>query len=75
MTKIIKELTPDNLRCGWGTCPSVFALDDGDLLIVGKKLSKELVEQISHKVSHDEFAVRIGAEYFNDIPKADKSEK
>lgn len=75
MAKIIEELTPDNLRCGWGSCPSVFALDDGDLLVVGKKLTKELVEQIAHKVADDEFAVRIGSEYFINISKTNKSDE
>lgn len=35
----MKDLTPANLRCGPSNCPSVHELEDGRLLIVGKRTS------------------------------------
>lgn len=63
---IEEEVTPLPVRCLAGTCQSVFRLSDGNLLIVGKKISSELRAQIQHKVAEDEFAIMIAPEY---LPK------
>ena len=65
--KIEEELTPSHLRCVAGSCPAVYSLSDGDLLIVGKKLSDELFQEIAHKVADDEFAVKLGPEFFKGL--------
>lgn len=38
--KIKDEITPHHLRCAFGSCPSVYELEDGNLLIIGKKPQK-----------------------------------
>ncbi len=61
--KIEEELTPVPLRCVAATCPSVFSLSDGNILIIGKKISGELLEQIKHKVGEDEYVILIEPAY------------
>ena len=63
MPKLI-EITPANLRCVPCSCPAVYKLDDGDLVIIGKQLDAELLSEVSGKVGHDEYAVRISNAYF-----------
>jgi hypothetical protein len=38
----MRNLTPEHLRCFAGSCPSVYELDDGRLLIVGELASRPL---------------------------------
>ena len=38
----MQDLTPSHLKCFHGTCPSVWELDDGRLLIVGEVAYKNL---------------------------------
>ena len=70
--KINEELTPVHLRCGPGSCPAVYTLSDGDLLIIGKKLTNELSQEIAHKVADDEFAVKLSPEFFVGLLGASK---
>ena len=63
MAKIKAELTPIHLRCTVGACPAVYLLDDGDLLIVGKRLEADVLAGIAHKVTDDEFAIRLHPSY------------
>lgn len=67
-TKITKELTPAHLRCVAGSCPAVYALSDGELLIIGKKVTGPLHDEIADRIGSDEFAVRLSQEFFSDIP-------
>jgi len=69
MPKIKEELTPSALRCSIGACPAVFSLDDGNLLIVGKKLSPELAKETEGKVSDDEHAIVLSPDFFKDLGK------
>lgn len=57
------ELTPAQLRCGGGTCPAVYRLSDGTLLIVGKAIDPTLLGQISDRIGPDEAAVIISQDY------------
>ena len=61
------EITPSHLRCMPSACPAVYALSDGNLLIIGKKPSKELRMQIEGKVADDEFAIVLSPEYFKNL--------
>jgi hypothetical protein len=65
--KIKNEVTPAALRCSCGACQAVYRLHDGDLLIVGKKLDKELAQEIQSKVADDEYAIKISPEFFKDL--------
>jgi hypothetical protein len=58
-----QDLTPYHLRCGTGSCPAVFALSDGNLLIIGKRPSQALAKQVEGKIAADEFAVILSPEY------------
>jgi hypothetical protein len=69
VAKIKEEITPSELRCSIGACPAVFTLSDGDLLIVGKVASPDLLREISGRVSSDEFAVKISPEFFKALSK------
>jgi hypothetical protein len=57
------ELTPAQLRCGGGTCPAVYRLSDGTLLIVGKVINPSLLAQISDRIGPGEAAVIISPDY------------
>lgn len=69
MPKIKKEITPRRLRCSMGGCPGVFILSDGDLLIIGKALSPDLLEQVSGRVANDEIALKLSPEFFKALKK------
>jgi hypothetical protein len=62
-----EEITPSYLRCSYGGCPAVFKLSDGDLLIIGKVPSSDLLEEINGRVSADEFAVKLSPEFFKSL--------
>jgi hypothetical protein len=57
MAKIEKEITPDRYRCLLGECPAAFKLDDGRILLIGKKADPFLLNQISGRVGADEYVV------------------
>jgi hypothetical protein len=63
----VTELTPEHLRCGGSasSCSSVKGVEN-DLLIVGKRVSDDLIAAADAKVGPDEVALRIGSEYFAD---------
>jgi hypothetical protein len=65
--EIEKEITPSHLRCFAGSCPAVYTLSDGNLLIIGKKPSDTLYKQVEAKVADDEFAVVLSPEFFQKI--------
>lgn len=67
-TKIKEEITPAHLRCVPASCPAVYTLSDGDLLIIGKQLCRELYKEVEGKVGADEFAVRISPDFFRHLP-------
>lgn len=61
----MENLTPKHLRCSAGHCPSVGRLDDGSLLIVGKRASMAAaIERVS--VGEDEHAVIISPDLLSD---------
>ena len=65
--KIEEELTPIPLRCVTETCQSVFRLSDGNFLIIGKKISGELLDQIKQKVGEDEHVIMIEPAYLQNV--------
>lgn len=67
--KIKNEITPRHLRCSMGGCPGVFTLSDGDLLIIGKALSPDLLEQVAGRVASDEIALKLSSEFFKALHK------
>jgi hypothetical protein len=66
--KLVKEITPPHLRCIPASCPAVYTLEDGNLLIIGKKPSSELNAEVKHKVGDDEYAVVLSPEFFQNLP-------
>lgn len=64
---INEEITPAHLRCGYGTCPAVYALSDGDVLIIGKTLPSELHAEIASKIGDDELAIRLSPDFFSNL--------
>jgi hypothetical protein len=65
--EIKDEITPSHLRCFQASCPAVFTLSDGNLLVIGKKPSDELRKQVEGKVADDEFAVVLSPEFFKNL--------
>lgn len=70
---MLKELTPSHLRCASVSCVAVYAIDGGDLVVVGKRPSPEVARQIHAKVGEDEYAVVIHSDYFRDLPDSQAS--
>ena len=59
----IKELTPEQLRCGIAGCPAVFEVDDGKLLVIGKIASKSSQAMVpKSRIANDEILVEIPRE-------------
>ena len=65
--EIKEEITPTRLRCTGGSCPSVYRLSDGNLLIIGKKPSAALSQQVQGKVASDEFAIVLSPDYLQNL--------
>jgi hypothetical protein len=65
----LEEITPSHLRCGIASCPGVYATDNDDLVVIGKRLSEGLAAQIGHRVGEDEYAIVIGREFFQNLNK------
>jgi hypothetical protein len=63
----MEEITPKHLRCEWGQCVSVYRMEDGNLLIIGKDPSPEIAEQIAAKVGLDEKAVVISPDFLSNL--------
>ena len=63
----MKEITPKHLMCGPGSCPSIFEVDQDNIVVVGKTLSAEMMEEIEYKIGKGEFAVLIKKEFFKEL--------
>lgn len=62
---MLKEITPQHLRCRIICCPSVYAAGNDDIIIVGEKLSAARVGTQSHERKEpDEVAIAINETYF-----------
>jgi hypothetical protein len=72
LVDIKEEITPSHLRCFAGSCPGVYTLSDGNLLIIGKKPSDAIHKQVEAKVADDEFAVVLSPEFFQNIEPTSK---
>lgn len=72
----MRNITPKSLRCSLGACPAVYAHDDEDLVIIGKR-KPSLTAQLAldGKVAADEDVVVIPRAYFKDIQKRVPSKK
>lgn len=55
---MLKDLTPERMRC----VPALFEAENGDLVIIGKRPSEEMLAEIEDRIGEDEFAVVIPAE-------------
>ena len=56
----LEEITPPALRCGIGVCPALFKTDHGSVLVVGRRLSEEEVQQdLAGRVGVDEWVVEV----------------
>jgi hypothetical protein len=63
----MEEITPKHLRCEWGQCVSVYRMEDGKLLVIGKQPDAALTQEIQNKVGPDESAIVISPEFFADL--------
>jgi hypothetical protein len=57
----LEEITPDGFKCSLGACPAVFRLDNGQILLIGKKADSSVLNQISDRVGADEYAIVVDA--------------
>ena len=66
----MQEITPSRYRCISGFCPAVFDLEDGNVLIIGKKVPFLLLNEIAGRVGDDEYAIVVEAALLeNVVPK------
>ena len=63
----LEDITPSKYKCTFGHCPSVFKDEDGNIVIIGKKISQELSKQIAKKIGSDELAIIIDKELLSNI--------
>lgn len=64
---IAEDVTPSHLKCGVGTCVTVYRLTNGDLMIIGKKPPSYLEKEIQDRVGEDEQIIIIDPAYFSAI--------
>ncbi|MCK4342232.1 MAG: hypothetical protein KAY37_10980 [Phycisphaerae bacterium] len=66
----LEEITPRALRCGIGICPALFKTDRGSVLVVGRRLSEEEVQQnLAGRVGGDEWVVEVPQSLLHQPPK------
>jgi hypothetical protein len=63
----LKNLTPTQFRCSFGGCPAVFEMDDNQIVIIGKKASEAITNQLKDKVSQDEWVVVIDRHLLSNV--------
>jgi hypothetical protein len=64
---MLEDITPMHLRCEWGACPTVYRMEDGNLLIIGKDPSPQVTEEIAEKIGPDEKAVVISPDFLSNL--------
>jgi hypothetical protein len=57
----LEEITPDRYKCSIGVCPAAFRLEDGKILLIGKKVDLTILNQISDRIGDDEYAIVVDA--------------
>lgn len=62
----MKNVTPDDVACSVGYCPTVYN-DGDDLVIIGKRIPEELMQQLEGKVGDDEYVIRISKAFFANV--------
>ncbi len=66
----LEDITPNALRCGIGVCPALFKTDRGSVLVVGRRLSEEEVQQdLAGRVGVDEWVVEVPQSLLHQPPK------
>jgi hypothetical protein len=65
--ELTEEITPHHLRCVPASCPAVYSLSDGNLLIIGAKPSADLLEEIKGKIGANEDAVVLSPAFFQNL--------
>lgn len=57
----MKDITPEGHRCGMvEECPAVFRLEDGQILLIGKKVEAATLSELTGRsIGADECAVMI----------------
>ena len=56
--------------CIFGSCPSIFKTEDGNFIIVGKKIDPINNKDILHKIGEDEVPILLSKDEFNFLLKA-----
>lgn len=42
----MKEITPEGFRCAMGSCPALYELDDGRVLVVGERATPQMLARL-----------------------------
>lgn len=63
----MKETTPDRYRCATGLCPATFDLEDGRVLIIGKRAMSPFLDEISGRIGDDEYAIIVDAAMLENV--------
>lgn len=66
----LRELTPQVLRCGIGSCPAIFETTNGTYILVGKQVAPAiLAQELAGRIAPGEFAVEVPRELLCDLVK------
>ncbi len=63
----MKEITPEQLRCGIGLCPAVFDLENGKAAIIGSTKTADLPDEVMRKVGENETVIVVPLELLKDL--------
>lgn len=67
-SKKIKEVTPLQLGCVVGACPSIFKTEHGTYLIVGKtNIDPDSFKRVQKKIGKNETVIEIPAELIDQL--------
>ena len=69
----MKEITPDRYRCGFTEeCSAAFQLEDGRILLIGKKADSSTLNEISGRIGVDEYAVILERDFLESVICCDR---
>lgn len=63
-----EDMTPEAFRCHTSNCcPAVLKTEDGKILIIGKKLSADEQNALSHRIADDEFVIEVDRDMLTNV--------
>ena len=57
--KNLENITPKSMGCAGIGCPSIYKLEDGNFIIIGKVAPKSVIRELKNAISEGEIAIRV----------------